>query len=118
MGLRGRKPNDGDFWPKVYCQWPRAGVVSLSKAFPPAAITGTGVKTPKEREAQRRARRPAAWSVRTGERHKRPRRVDRRDSTSRPIAFSAREAPPRPSQIPVSTAAGPARGTLGAAAGD
>src|SRR3989442_10319565 len=94
MGLRGRKPNDGDFWPKVYCQWPRAGVVSLSKAFSPAAITGTGVKTPKEREAQRRARRPAAWSVRTGERHKRPRRVDRRDPSSRPIVFTACEQPP------------------------
>jgi len=51
------------------------------------------VKTPNEREAQRRARRPAAWSVRTGERHKRPRRVDRRDPSSRLIVFTAGEHP-------------------------
>src|SRR2546427_12108898 len=106
MGLRGRKPNDGDFWPKVYCQWPRAGVVSLSKAFSPAAITGTGVKTPKEREAQRRARRPAAWSVRTGERHKRPRRVDRRGPSARPIAFTAGGSAPPLSRIRIPAAGG------------
>src|SRR5438132_5128128 len=69
-GLRKRKPNDCDFWPKVYCQSLQAGVGSYQRPSSPAAITGTGVKTPEEREAQRRAWRPAT----TGRR--RPGRVD------------------------------------------